>query len=221
MSTDAKLTAGELQLQHAKQYLSSDDKIVLVAIDIEAYERSHRAITEVGIATLDTQDLINQSPGSNGEDWHQYIHARHFIIEEHKHFVNKDFVRGCPDKFEYGKSELVSIKDIASVLANCFRTASGENQKIVLVGHDVKNDIDYCHQLGFSILNRSSLIEVLDTAVMYKAITGEQQSRALGSIVYDFDLTAWHLHNAGNDAVYTLWAWLAMCVTNDSPAKAE
>ena len=28
----------------------------------------------------------------------------------------------------------------------------------------------------------------------------------------DFDFSAWHLHNAGNDAVYTMWAMLAISV---------
>ena len=40
----------------------------------------------------------------------------------------------------------------------------------------------------------------------------EPNPRSLGNILYAFDQTAWHTHNAGNDAVYTLWAVLALSV---------
>jgi hypothetical protein len=39
---------------------------------------------------------------------------------------------------------------------------------------------------------------------MYQAWRRDQQPSSLGRIMNDFDVAAWKLHNAGNDAVYTV-----------------
>lgn len=75
---------------------------VFICVDVEAYERNSYQITEIGIATLDTRDLKFLSPGRGGVNWREMIRARHFRIKEHKHLINKDFVHGCPDRFEFG-----------------------------------------------------------------------------------------------------------------------
>ena len=76
--------------------------VVFVCVDVEAYERNTKLVTEVGIATLDTKDLASLVPGEGGASWMSCIRARHFRINEHKHLNNVDFVAGCADKFEFG-----------------------------------------------------------------------------------------------------------------------
>lgn len=212
-----------------------DEDAVIIAIDVESFERAHHLITEVGVATLDTRDLLDVPPGRVGEEWHKHIRGRHFRIIEHKHLNNTDFVRGCADRFEFGTSEFVSLANMPHFLASCFNEpfskvpdvqdfpALGDSvgpetpkRKIILLGHDIDQDINYLRKLGFSPLNRGNLLEVLDTAHMYRAYTREPNAKSLGGILYDFDLTGWHLHNAGNDAVYTVQAMLAMCVKDAS-----
>jgi hypothetical protein len=78
------------------------DSIVFVCVDVEAYERNTRQITEIGIASLDTDDLKAVNPGEGGVNWRKMIRARHFRVKENKHLINKDFVHGCPDRFEFG-----------------------------------------------------------------------------------------------------------------------
>ena len=79
-----------------------EESVVFVCVDVEAYERDAKIITEVGIATLDTQDIAHVVPGEGGTNWRSCIRARHFIIKEHQHYKNGEFVAGCPDKFEFG-----------------------------------------------------------------------------------------------------------------------
>ncbi len=76
--------------------------VVFVCVDVEAYERNTKLVTEVGIATLDTKDLASVVPGEGGANWMSSIRARHFRINEHKHLNNVEFVAGCADKFEFG-----------------------------------------------------------------------------------------------------------------------
>ena len=81
---------------------AQESSVIFIAIDVEAWERSKNVITEIGIATLDTRDLATLAPGELGKDWREHIRARHFRIEENKHYQNTEFVTGCADRFEFG-----------------------------------------------------------------------------------------------------------------------
>lgn len=97
-----------------------DKSPVLISIDVECYERGHHIITEVGISTLDTLDLRGLEPGEYGENWRQQIRSRHFRVEEYAHIRNTEFCRGDPEAFQFGKSEIVGLKDIGSAIDSCF-----------------------------------------------------------------------------------------------------
>ncbi|KAH8716877.1 hypothetical protein GQ44DRAFT_624633 [Phaeosphaeriaceae sp. PMI808] len=210
-----------------------DKSVVFVCVDVESYERAHHKITEVGIATLDTRDLLGVAPGQDGEHWRKKIKARHFRIREHRHLVNSQFVAGHPDGFEFGESTFVTLRDAPARVAACFRPPFGvhasntaikeinnmlnqtnfsENRTIVFLGHDTLGDIRYLQQLGYDPMKVENIIEAMDTAKMYQAWRREQNQASLGKIMFDFDIVAWKLHNAGNDAMYTVQAMLAICV---------
>ena len=97
--------------------------MVFVCVDVESYEKDHKKITEIGISTLDTLDLMSIPPGEGGLDWMKKIRARHFRIAEYAHLNNTEFIRGCADKFEgrFGKSEWITINEAPQVIASCFR----------------------------------------------------------------------------------------------------
>ena len=190
-----------------------ENSVVFISVDVEAFERNHSLITEIGISTLDTNELIDLPPGLGGKDWMTRIKSRHFRIRERAHIVNKDFITGCPERFEkvFGVSEFISIDDAPAVVASCFRppfsalidaapvTQSGDTKakrKIVLVGHDIKTDINYLRDLGYDPGNLSNLLEVLDTADVYRALKCDASGINLGSILCDLGLTGWNLHNA-------------------------
>ena len=191
-----------------------DNSVVFICVDVESFERNHNLITEIGISTLDTNDLVNLAPGEGGVNWQGALRARHFRIIENNHLVNKDFIAGCADRFEkvFGESEFISIKDAPQIVASCFRhpfsgmpsisewnesTTEGiANRNIVLVGHDTATDIAYLRSLGYDISNLKSLLECLDTATLFRALKYESNARSLGSILLDLDLMGWNLHNA-------------------------
>ncbi|KAK5125341.1 hypothetical protein LTR85_000450 [Meristemomyces frigidus] len=218
-----------------------DSDAVIIAIDCEAYEKWPKVVTEIGVATLDTRDLKGNAPGEVGQGWHQYIRGRHFRIIEHKHLVNKDYCIGCPDDFDYGNSEFVGRDNAASAITSCFHApfskpqtdsstspssdaddyATEEKRNIILLGHDVSQDINYCQSIGFHPLNRGNLLDVLDSSDMFRSYTQAVNPSSLSNVCYHFDLTAWHAHNAGNDAVHTVWAFLAIAVKAASERGSE
>jgi hypothetical protein len=226
---------------------------VFIAFDVEAWEMDHRAITEVGISTLDTLDIIDLPPGKDGENWFGKIRHRHFRIEEFKHLVNSERIHGCPERFEFGQSEFISLTDAAPAIASCFREpfsrkitreeldaswakaianakpktetpAEGSDESespklkrtLVLVGQQPESDIRYLAKLGYNPLNESNVLEILDTATLWRVYRREGQPTNLGSILYHLDMIGWNLHNAGNDAAYTLKVFLGLCVREAS-----
>ncbi len=79
-----------------------------------------------------------------------------------------------------------------------------------MVGHDVVADINYLRTLGYDVTNLSTLQETADTAVMWRYLKREINPRNLGAILAELGIVGWNLHNAGNDAVYTLQAMIAI-----------
>lgn len=205
---------------------SFDQEVIFVCVDVESHERAHHKITEIGVATLDTRDLVHTAPGSDGQAWRKLIKARHFRIKEHRHLVNSEFVQGHPDGFEFGESTIVSLEEAPAHVAACFQPPFGvhasntteaelikislreldlnEKRNLILLGHDTLSDIRYLQQLGYDPVKVENIIEALDTAKMYQAWRRDSQPTSLGRIMNDFDVAAWKLHNAGNDAVYTV-----------------
>lgn len=211
--------------------------VVFVSVDVESYERHHKTVTEIGISTLDTNDIADLAPGEGGEAWMKMIRSRHFRIRENSHLINTDFISGCADKFEkeFGTSEWISIHEAPQVIASCFRppftkpnlidssanlsqahqtdqdaasnnlssdkTSTGHedptsDRKIVLVGHDIKSDVEYLHNIGYDVNNLSNLLEAIDTVDLFRAMKHEQQGRNLGGVLLELGLTGWNLHNA-------------------------
>ncbi|CCU80344.1 QDE-2 interacting protein [Blumeria hordei DH14] len=200
----------------------TEDSVVFICVDVEAWERNSKIITEIGFATLDTKDIASIAPGERGTNWMKAIRPRHFRIIENKHYVNKDFVTGCADRFEFGKSEFISLKDAPQVVSSCFKHPFSKieeipeddhtRRKIVLVGHDVSSDVVYLRKLGYDVFNLSNLEELIDTAEMNRYLTRQLNPQNLGAALYGLGITAWNLHNAGNDAVYTLQAMIALAI---------
>ncbi|KAK5110068.1 hypothetical protein LTR62_006313 [Meristemomyces frigidus] len=223
----ARLNIAQYDPSKAVPFSLEDDPII-IAIDVEAYERSSKIITEVGVATLDTRDLRDIPPGTFGDDcsWFKYIRGRHFRIAEHKHLRNHEFLQGCPDAFEFGKSEFVAETDMPSTLNSCFHepfskpdcttsaqsTGTQETRNLILLGHDLLQDIQYLRQLGFNVLSRRNVIDTMDTVIMFKHYMHDVNPTSLGRVLGHFDIVGWNLHNGGNDAVYTMQAMLAICI---------
>ncbi|KAI1971680.1 hypothetical protein LOZ53_006458 [Ophidiomyces ophidiicola] len=256
------------------------DAPLFISIDIESNEKAHSQILEIGISTLDTLDLEGISPGKNGSNWMGKIKTRHFRIIEYRHIVNQDFVAGCPDYFEFGNSEWISINDAADIVESFFcppysgslkhtekragtKTDDSEDDEdggvplpkkfitadnrrnsenrftlisapvrrnVILVGHNLSSDIKYMAQLGCpsfahaanhfsesgsnesSGTSKAQFLDSLDTNILFRVFNRQMQPSSLSKILVDLELTGWNLHNAGNDAHYTMQALVGIAV---------
>jgi len=76
--------------------------VVLVCVDVEAYEFNHDLVTEIGFAVLDTRKLANVPPGSDLKVWFSFIEGRHLRIKENSHALNRVHVQGHERNFNFG-----------------------------------------------------------------------------------------------------------------------
>lgn len=205
--------------------------MVFVCVDVEAYERDHSKITEIGIATLDTNDLLQVAPGKDGEHWRSKIQTRHFRIAEYAHLVNSEFVAGRPGSFFFGQSEFVSREDAPASVAKCFEPPfcgkpiqsisaeeldKGGKRSLIFLGHNSLADVKYLQDIGFDPLSLPNLLEAQDSASLFRVWQRQEQPSKLAKILEEFGIDQFGLHNAGNDAAYTVQGFLAICVREAS-----
>lgn len=87
-----------------------------------------------------------------------------------------------------------------------------DKRKLVFVGHDVRQDIKYLSSVGFEVLALQGLVEQLDTKEIHQAWRASEQGKGLHHVLNDLLIQSKHLHNAGNDAVFTLRALIGVAI---------
>ncbi len=218
-----------------------ENSVLFVAIDIEAWEMDQNMVTEVGIAMLDTKDIHHVAPGDGGKNWFEHIRARHIRVRENTWAVNNRYVRGCADYFNFGfvlspsffphrksnttnpsnsTSELVNKSLLASLIqfhidhATTSDPATGASvpRPVVLVFHESSSDIKFLRLLSYHVEAATNVIEIVDTREMHQSLARSNDSASLASVLSRLGIDYTHLHNAGNDAVYTLQAMVGLAV---------
>jgi hypothetical protein len=151
----------------------------LFCMDLELSEVT-KDITEVGIAILDNKSFS--------------FSTYHFIVAENYHFRNGQRVADNKDNFSYGISKILPLKDI---MLNVRQLLDGVD---FLIGHAFDNDYFFLEQCGFN-----KKLEVFDTQEYGKIYLEKNQQMSLHHLVrLILKEEALYLHNAGNDAFYTL-----------------
>jgi hypothetical protein len=193
-----------------------ENSVLFVAIDVEAWEQDHGLITEVGIAMLDTTQLKGIAPGEDGQNWLQLISARHIRVKENSWATNSRYVQGCADCFDFGTTEFVEQSLISELIKDVIDRATFSNSSaprpVVLVFHESSADIKYLKHLSYHVEAARNVIDVADTREMHQYVLRSNDSASLASVLSYLDIPYRYLHNAGNDAVYTLQAMVGLAV---------
>jgi hypothetical protein len=203
--------------------------VVFVCLDCEAFEWDQEKVTEVGVAILDTRDTWDLEPSAPPEAIMEKVQGAHFRPTEYSRLANKKFVRGCPTAFGFGSSTWVRLVDTALILRRIFRNPtqmsdsarfdleiSDTQRDVIVVGHGLDNDDKYLRHLGFSISSVSNIIGNIDT----QKIARPKPPIGLQALLSALSIDAVNLHNAGNDAVYTMQAFVKIAaLASDEPGR--
>ncbi|CEG82274.1 hypothetical protein RMATCC62417_16370 [Rhizopus microsporus] len=181
--------------------LVEEGKYVFMAIDLEAYERDHSIILEIGWSIFDTRT--------------RRFMDQHYLIDSYQHLINETFVDDQKLKFDYGTSVWCSLKQAFEELKKDLTWAVERDGGFVLVGHGLTSDLKYLRQQKFmwptvdggetKDVNNSACVAILNTDTIYGAsINDLHNPSSLGKTLDNFGVETWNLHNAGNDAHYTM-----------------
>lgn len=109
------------------------------------------------------------------------------------------------------KSEIVGIEKVGKVCKEIMtpKTACGEYRNVIVVGHDVAQDIDLILTIDIDVYDLPGLVEIMDNQRMQQHRKRFPNPQGLGGVLTGLEIPHIYLHNAGNDAVYTLQSMLA------------
>ena len=162
----------------------------VMAFDVETYEHDKITVLEVGYVLANIDKMEEQE-------------AFHYIIEENLHYSNKDYVPDNRERFKFGTSQRMSLVEAADKFQ---QHIAGVDFLVTHAGH---NDEEYLAGCGISLDGR----QTFDTQMLALALlTGGPLIYSLKRLLSDLGIEYEEdiLHNAGNDAVYTLKVFLGL-----------
>jgi len=113
----------------------------------------------------------------------------------------------------YRKSEIVSLKNIDKVVGRIIGDRESEDTRpVILVGHDIAQDLKYLKMIGYNHWHVPHIVDEVDTKDMHQRMNRSFNGRGLSGVCSELGIDGRNYHNAGNDAVYTLQAMIAMAI---------
>ncbi|KXN89673.1 hypothetical protein AN958_05540 [Leucoagaricus sp. SymC.cos] len=184
-----------------------------LAIDFEGWERDHTVITEMGYSIL-KWDEGGREKRENG----------HWIIKEAEGYRNGTYVSDFRYAYNFGTSEKIPKSTFKTRLHSLMSSYRSATSPLYLVFHDNNQDIKYMKSPSIDapldelsyLLPDSGVpttgLYVVDTSDLFGALigSGHGQRRSLERTCKMLGIRTEFLHNAGNDAYYTLEAMIQM-----------
>ncbi|TKA67489.1 hypothetical protein B0A55_08600 [Friedmanniomyces simplex] len=223
INQELKTVQEMLGLVTATSTKSTRSQPVFVCIDCEAFEHVQSKITEIGVAVLDTRDIAGIRPGTDGRSWIEKIKYAHYRPVQYAKLRNKNFIKGCAEGFNFGSTSWIELDDAKTILTRIFRfpsqllqaadlstPLSGEARNTVFVGRGSSNDTAYLKQVGFSVSADANITLTIDT----QRLAGGSKKASIGlhRLLLSLGVDPVNLHNAGNDAAYTLQSMVIMAL---------
>jgi hypothetical protein len=168
-----------------------DDKKLFISIDTESYEFEHDKLTEFGWSIFK----------KNGE----IIKNRHLIVKENMEYHNKVYVPDNRDHYNFGKSEIKELKEIIRELNEDLKKVN------YIVGQGINNDIKDLKEINVDIskykkMRATTVYEygIIETMDLYMGYNTCYKHAKLEDELNNLNISYERLHNAGNDAYYTM-----------------
>jgi hypothetical protein len=186
-----------------KLFLQETTGVTIIAIDFE-YRSTKRGntIKEIGISTFCT------------DEWRQFPSTQKSEIHSRCHIMPKN----SPGRFLFGESERMLRRNLLQYLKDTIsmKSPAGAPSKVVLVGHQIYAELDIMQEIGINLRDQElySIEGILNTSTITREL-GLPFSKlpSLATILkfLGIPFRNRYLHNAGNDAHFTLRAASYAC----------
>ncbi|KAI1295150.1 hypothetical protein EDD11_007964 [Mortierella claussenii] len=194
------------RLMTPQERSASQHGMWFISVDIESYELNHSLILEIGWSVYDSRIR-------------KFV-DKHYAISDYRHLKNGKYVADRRDRFLFGETVWASLRDSIAAFQDDLILAAKRNPEGVfaLIAHDMTSDEGYLRKMGVQFPEKGMV--KFDTLWLNGARTGETNMTGLGKLLDELDIENYCLHNAGNDAHYTLelFLWLTR---NHAAQKAK
>lgn len=204
----------------------------LLAFDVEAFEHDQRVLLELGAAIYEipaAAALYTLEAGLESGEVTPHLESgqvtppvacclpptisvSHFVIKEHLKKKNGRFCANNRENFSFGKSQ---HKSLAEVFAWLRREMSQPGTG--LIGHNLEADLKYLVSAKPTSSAKTKFSHewfkgrpTFDTQAIFKEVHLRPQPDKLSAILTHYGIHHDFMHNAGNDAFFTLLAALRM-----------
>ena len=226
----------ERLLQLRQDSVLSTDAIC-ISLDLEVAsdrERLHLSsekplVRQLGFARLDTRDIHSLSSSSNLESLILLS-----MFETNALPKSKGLERPCL----FAQTQRIAPNQIPTIIRQNLYIQDSHTQqknalrKIVLVGHSIRGDLKILHLLGIDIASLVQVLTIIDTHSMSRFLfppfhptlpTMPGQKFSLAGVLAELGYTPrpWGFHNAGNDAVYTLYVMILLAIKRVDTRASE
>lgn len=185
----------ENSLEYLKQCISLiNSGKPLIAMDCESYERNHLQVTEIGVALMNYRNLTVPQ-----------IKTIHVVVKEHFKKRNTLYVPDKKDQFMGGTS-FVMTENKTRIFLQKLLDKYIDQMDGIFVGHQVSSELRYFKSIG---VNCKPDVHTIDTMKLMQL--SKSGGNSLWATLRELDIPYGHLHNAGNDAYFTLLAALSLC----------
>lgn len=206
-ATNQALHAKHPKLQHknVKKYLQDSmlvvlsDGCALLSFDIEAWEQNTNNILEIGMSIYD--------PRNQKGALIPIFKNIHIVVEEFENCHNGRFVPDRKNKFMGIDSIKMKLNDIRYFIQGIIDYYHSTNLALCFVGHSLEGDLTWLRSMGVDIPNTCEI----DTHTIFQYSRMKDQPTNLSSALLKVDIPHGYLHNAGNDAYYTLLLAFKLC----------
>ena len=221
-------------LHHAEQFLglrdiqdfNSSSDIVFVSIDLEVSRQERPKpgaplVKEFGIATLDTRMLRCLG-------WPFAATKSLSTLQFSTSHASKDFLDCDVTDFNecvFAETFFVSQADLPATVTKSLRIQDDTSpdpcalRNIVIVGQSTRHDLKILQRIGVNVYDVAPVLAILDTHSIARNQFGANSSTPLTSFTLGALLAelkcpyeSSDLHNAGNDATFTLQALLMLVI---------
>ena len=204
--------------------LSTD--AVFISLDLEVAsdrEKLHLSpekpvVRQLGFARLDTRDIRSLSSSSNLESLILLS-----MFENNRLPKPKGLERPCL----FAQTQHIALRQIPATIRQnlCIQDTQQKNalRKIVLVGHSIRQDLKILHLLGIDTASLAQILTIIDTHSISRfllppfhpglpTLPGQKFTLAGVLAQLGYKPRPWGFHNAGNDAVYTLYVMILLAI---------
>ncbi|BGP10593.1 hypothetical protein JCM10049v2_006485 [Rhodotorula toruloides] len=197
-------------LRSAFEHAARTGDAAFVALDVEFWERDYDVLLEFGWTVLDFQK--DEETG----EIHPHREDQHILVRDNMHRKNSKYVSDRRHLFQFGRSLVYDQRKIATLLQGMLANYA-TSKTLYLIFHDPNMDLKALHQLGFDVQNdfaydlrklgsgrEEGKCWVVDTQTLFAGWMARKCQVGLLQACEQVEIKPKALHNAGNDAHYTL-----------------